>query len=136
MLWEHIFAFTKWFQYHCNCGPSNSQLQWLGEEEARTNWDAIIAKCRTAHANMAKLQLKASEISMGTGVSESHKSVLAKIEAYNATLTTKVADYAHIITTHAIPGIQQPTTTELLKAKIETDHGEHTFMEAMESRKG
>ena len=78
MLWEHIFAFTKWFQYHCNCGPSISQLQWLGEEEARKNWDAIIAKCRTAHANMAKLQLKASEISMGTGVSESHKSVLAK----------------------------------------------------------
>ena len=83
-----------------------------------------------------KITIKSIGHIIWTGVSESHKSVLSKIEAYNATLTTKVADYAHIITTHAIPGIQQPTTTELLKAKIETDHGEHTFMEAMESRKG
>ena len=47
---------------------------------------------------MAKLQLNALEISMVTAtVSDSHKSVVAKVKDYNTQLITKATDYAHIL---------------------------------------
>ena len=118
-----IFVIIKWFQYHGNCEPLGPELLWFGDDDdERKNWEAILAKCRTAHANMSKLQLKAHEFSTQPVMSESHKTLVAKITGYNTVLVTKVLEYAHICTTHTIPNCQQPTTTDLLKKKIETDH--------------
>ena len=119
-----IFVIIKWFQCHGNCGPLGPELLWLGDaDDERKNWEAILAKCRTAHANMSKLQLKAQEFSTQPVMNESHKTLVAKITGYNTVLVTKVSEYAHICTTHTIPKCQQPTTTDLLKKKIETVGG-------------
>ena len=80
-------------------------------------------KCRSAHSNISKLQLRTHEAANSVPMSNTHKDLLDKIKKYNEDLITMVRDYTHVVTSHSLPNIKEPTTTELLRKKIVQDLG-------------
>jgi hypothetical protein len=85
-----------------------------------------IEKCRGAHANLAKLQLKTYEAISYVPKSSTHKDMIDKIKAYNSALLDKVKEYMTVCTSHTLPNLQEPTTAEHIRKKIVADYGVRT----------
>ena len=84
-----------------------------------------LEKVRNSHCNMGRLQLKTEEAANFKPTDAAHASIVKKIVTYNNGLKEKLTEYQHIVTTHAIPGITTPTTSELLRKKMSADPWGH-----------
>jgi hypothetical protein len=92
-------------------------------EEEKKNWDAILTKCRTAHANLTKLKLQTVEAMNCQPKDAGHKIILDKIKRYDSQLESKIKEHLYIITHHTIPDLGEPTTVEHLRKKFVADIG-------------
>jgi hypothetical protein len=90
-------------------------------------FELALEKMRGSHTNMSRLQLKTEEATQHKTSDPAHASIVKKIGVYNKMLKEKLTEYQFVVTTHALPGINEPTTSELLRKKMARDSG-YLFM--------
>ena len=60
---------------------------------------------------------------MSTPKTPTHRDLLEKIKRYNAELIEKVNQYTQLCTSHSLPNMTEPMTSEHIRKKIVADMG-------------
>ena len=56
-----------------------------------------------------------------------HKTMISNVSTYDTILVDKIKKYMTVITSHTIPGLNEPTTTEHLRKDVVADFGNHKY---------